>query len=151
MSQYHLSAFFFFFFQAEDGIRDLTVTGVQTCALPICFASLLRGTDRIRNIDSGRIALWPRSRPSNSRAGGPKHRRVGDDLPLHLQGNVAPLCPASVHVRASLEIANADCRAHAGVVEPFQMVDQILTGEESLGHRTFHDVLESVVAMQVDE
>src|SRR2546427_10179233 len=26
---------FFFFFQAEDGIRDLTVTGVQTCALPI--------------------------------------------------------------------------------------------------------------------
>src|SRR5689334_24085454 len=28
--------FFFFFFQAEDGIRDGTVTGVQTCALPIC-------------------------------------------------------------------------------------------------------------------
>src|SRR3989475_7051902 len=28
---------FFFFFQAEDGIRDLTVTGVQTCALPISF------------------------------------------------------------------------------------------------------------------
>src|SRR5688572_32441014 len=27
---------FCFFFQAEDGIRDLTVTGVQTCALPIC-------------------------------------------------------------------------------------------------------------------
>src|SRR5688572_30866104 len=27
--------FCFFFFQAEDGIRDLTVTGVQTCALPI--------------------------------------------------------------------------------------------------------------------
>src|SRR5256886_4137111 len=30
---------FFFFFQAEDGIRDLTVTGVQTCALPI-FSSI---------------------------------------------------------------------------------------------------------------
>src|ERR1039457_3594733 len=33
---------FFFFFQAEDGIRDYKVTGVQTCALPIyvpsCFA-----------------------------------------------------------------------------------------------------------------
>src|SRR5207249_5194723 len=27
--------FFFFFFQAEDGIRDRNVTGVQTCALPI--------------------------------------------------------------------------------------------------------------------
>src|SRR2546429_7327835 len=26
----------FFFFQAEDGIRDVAVTGVQTCALPIC-------------------------------------------------------------------------------------------------------------------
>src|SRR3989441_3325126 len=28
--------FYFFFFQAEDGIRDKLVTGVQTCALPIC-------------------------------------------------------------------------------------------------------------------
>src|SRR5256885_9489981 len=28
--------FLFFFFQAEDGIRDYKVTGVQTCALPIC-------------------------------------------------------------------------------------------------------------------
>src|SRR5205085_3889720 len=28
-----------FFFQAEDGIRDLTVTGVQTCALPISVVS----------------------------------------------------------------------------------------------------------------
>src|SRR5208337_5319806 len=27
---------YFFFFQAEDGIRDTSVTGVQTCALPIC-------------------------------------------------------------------------------------------------------------------
>src|SRR2546422_9623022 len=32
-----LSSLFFFFFQAEDGIRDVAVTGVQTCALPICF------------------------------------------------------------------------------------------------------------------
>src|SRR5258708_8159840 len=30
----------FFFFQAEDGIRDDLVTGVQTCALPICTAEL---------------------------------------------------------------------------------------------------------------
>src|SRR3989442_3992070 len=31
-----LEVFWFFFFQAEDGIRDADVTGVQTCALPIC-------------------------------------------------------------------------------------------------------------------
>src|SRR2546422_7264196 len=31
---------FFFFFQAEDGIRDVAVTGVQTCALPICHDHL---------------------------------------------------------------------------------------------------------------
>src|SRR2546429_314814 len=30
-----LCGHFFFFFQAEDGIRDVAVTGVQTCALPI--------------------------------------------------------------------------------------------------------------------
>src|SRR5260221_1372143 len=32
-----IGLFFFFFFQAEDGIRDHCVTGVQTCALPILF------------------------------------------------------------------------------------------------------------------
>src|SRR3712207_5803426 len=34
-----------FFFQAEDGIRDIGVTGVQTCALPICVATIA-GNDR---------------------------------------------------------------------------------------------------------
>src|SRR5205807_5417362 len=34
-----VEAFFFFFFQAEDGIRDYKVTGVQTCALPILAGS----------------------------------------------------------------------------------------------------------------
>src|SRR3712207_7710237 len=29
-----------FFFQAEDGIRDIGVTGVQTCALPICWLAI---------------------------------------------------------------------------------------------------------------
>src|SRR2546425_5273788 len=33
---YRCVSLFFFFFQAEDGIRDKLVTGVQTCALPIC-------------------------------------------------------------------------------------------------------------------
>src|SRR5436189_5132698 len=34
---------FFFFFQAEDGIRDTSVTGVQTCALPISCPMLAEG------------------------------------------------------------------------------------------------------------
>src|SRR5215204_6583266 len=37
---------FFFFFQAEDGIRDHCVTGVQTCALPISWATAVR-LDRV--------------------------------------------------------------------------------------------------------
>src|SRR5207302_5635879 len=61
--------FFFFFFQAEDGIRDFHVTGVQTCALPICqlagqaagvhrrlapgeFAGLARGLASARRVDA---------------------------------------------------------------------------------------------------
>src|SRR2546430_8865438 len=38
---------FLFFFQAEDGIRDLTVTGVQTCALPICEGRTIRDLERL--------------------------------------------------------------------------------------------------------
>src|SRR5436309_11743645 len=37
---------FFFFFQAEDGIRDFHVTGVQTCALPISSLRRERASDR---------------------------------------------------------------------------------------------------------
>src|SRR5215467_7095541 len=37
--------FFFFFFQAEDGIRDYKVTGVQTCALPICAGTAIYWND----------------------------------------------------------------------------------------------------------
>src|SRR5437762_1428071 len=37
-----------FFFQAEDGIRATSVTGVQTCALPICAAKGPAGTNAIR-------------------------------------------------------------------------------------------------------
>src|SRR6516164_3425123 len=39
-----MNKMFVFFFQAEDGIRDGTVTGVQTCALPICLPDW-SGTD----------------------------------------------------------------------------------------------------------
>src|SRR2546430_11028313 len=43
--------FIFFFFQAEDGIRDLTVTGVQTCALPIF-------EQQQYPMPQGRLARW---------------------------------------------------------------------------------------------
>src|SRR2546430_6352712 len=41
------SVYIFFFFQAEDGIRDLTVTGVQTCALPILIDPPERAADQL--------------------------------------------------------------------------------------------------------
>src|SRR2546426_12661630 len=51
----------FFFFQAEDGIRDYKVTGVQTCALPICRVPLM-----------GRVST---RRPSSTH-----RKRSGDEL-----------------------------------------------------------------------
>src|SRR5206468_5313296 len=56
---------FFFFFQAEDGIRDLIVTGVQTCALPIsaelavgrAHALQLTALDGKQHILRGLVAL----------------------------------------------------------------------------------------------
>src|SRR5690606_24955743 len=47
---------FFFFFQAEDGIRDFHVTGVQTCALPIYFHLVL--PPRYNTNLSGRVELY---------------------------------------------------------------------------------------------
>src|SRR2546430_13358588 len=70
----------FFFFQAEDGIRDLTVTGVQTCALPIS------------TVRDGRAAGVAGAR---CLGGHPVHRRVDAPLPRLLAGRV----PAPRHAR----------------------------------------------------
>src|SRR5947207_8973236 len=62
-----LPSVFFFFFQAEDGIRDHCVTGVQTCALPISLHAQHHhdGEDRTpRSESAGRIrGGLPRSDP----------------------------------------------------------------------------------------
>src|SRR6266511_1084416 len=56
---------FFFFFQAEDGIRDFHVTGVQTCALPILltfsvgFGPAIPGLSFKRGETTYKIALLP--------------------------------------------------------------------------------------------
>src|SRR2546430_11477873 len=59
---------FDFFFQAEDGIRYLTVTGVQTCALPIFLASFGDRSDgrRVQRISAVRPALSSRFRVSST-------------------------------------------------------------------------------------
>src|SRR5574344_2554248 len=53
---------FFFFFQAEDGIRDDLVTGVQTCALPIyswgASVVIAGALFKLTHIDGADIMLW---------------------------------------------------------------------------------------------
>src|SRR2546430_12189347 len=73
----------FFFFQAEDGIRDLTVTGVQTCALPISLAALLallalaRGlTALARRLPRARGLAWRHGLAALQRPGGHAPRVV---------------------------------------------------------------------------
>src|SRR5256886_3705486 len=76
-----VSAYLFFFFQAEDGIRDLTVTGVQTCALPICRSAGCRrrsGRSRRNRAHRDRAAA-PRARAASrcrQRASRKRYRRA---------------------------------------------------------------------------
>src|SRR5207237_6144146 len=78
---YFFLLFFFFFFQAEDGIRDSSVTGVQTCALPIYGAA--RPRRLLRDVDRGarcRSDLRTRRAPRDCRQ--PRRseeRRVGKE------------------------------------------------------------------------
>src|SRR2546429_4101168 len=58
--------FYVFFFQAEDGIRDVAVTGVQTCALPISPAM----ARSITPCHLARSSGWTR-RSRSSQVGGP--------------------------------------------------------------------------------
>src|SRR5229473_7134583 len=53
---------FFFFFQAEDGIRDKLVTGVQTCALPILISVRAKPSIMKRSVGwaKARCSAYPR-------------------------------------------------------------------------------------------
>src|SRR5699024_11586996 len=54
-----LLTIYFFFFQAEDGIRDRNVTGVQTCALPICHMTLTFYDLHSKLMSYGQILVLP--------------------------------------------------------------------------------------------
>src|SRR2546429_6865225 len=69
---------FFFFFQAEDGIRDLAVTGVQTCALPISLEEVQAIVD-----ESHRMGLKVACH-TYGREGMRSCIQAGVDLPMHL-------------------------------------------------------------------
>src|SRR5690349_25137666 len=79
---------FFFFFRAEDGIRDLYVTGVQTCALPIFQKRKLRNSRSPRRYASTTDhpgVVWRRPKHLCQNARGAKfhsrseERRVGKE------------------------------------------------------------------------
>src|SRR5207244_8856275 len=53
----------FFFFQAEDGIRDDLVTGVQTCALPILRAARILGSNSLKQPESKACLIRSLARP----------------------------------------------------------------------------------------
>src|SRR5205809_6708748 len=67
-----------FFFQAEDGIRDVAVTGVQTCALPICPHPFIRsfepGEDWFYSYETKETYEGPELAP-------PQHHPVGQGVP----------------------------------------------------------------------
>src|SRR6266478_1989090 len=96
--------FFFFFFQAEDGIRDLTVTGVQTCALPISVKVSHCGTERISGVASptnGANAstefVVPRSIPIEKRALAIVKSLPGG--PALFRADLAPDFPSAIGIR----------------------------------------------------
>src|SRR5256885_4112960 len=68
---------FFFFFQAEDGIRDYKVTGVQTCALPILvaveFLDAFGGGEQADDADVLRPRLLQPIDRRDRRVGGREH------------------------------------------------------------------------------
>src|SRR5699024_12040698 len=68
-----------FFFQAEDGIRDRNVTGVQTCALPICGGSI----GHVNNF--GMLEVGPQSAGATP---GPASYGKGGELPTVTDANL---------------------------------------------------------------
>src|SRR5690349_24817677 len=92
---------FFFFFQAEDGIRDLYVTGVQTCALPISRRGPGRTGGPPRAALPGRRTRGPARRRGAAAARRSEERRVGKECrsrwsAYHQKKNVSTIPTAAL-------------------------------------------------------
>src|SRR2546430_9822178 len=90
----------FFFFQAEDGIRDLTVTGVQTCALPIW--------SRERHLCFGRRVLRDAHGPTPPRG---DHRRRATDPASAASTRPGELAPPGRVSRSEERRVGKECRS----------------------------------------
>src|SRR2546430_16440720 len=93
----------FFFFQAEDGIRDLTVTGVQTCALPISPIPEESSSPLISPEESVAPPPAPEQTPSASPA---RSARISF-VPPPLEGTISL---GIFDANGKLEIGRASCR-----------------------------------------
>src|SRR2546428_1766826 len=123
----------FFFFQAEDGIRYLIVTGVQTCALPIFAGWRGLGYDSvpsahwvvvdgaIKKIASGNVPKLPDGQP----------RQGGDlmtvatfgDFELTWEWKVTPGANSGVKYNVSEELSMAQAPNHAALGFEYQILD----------------------------
>src|SRR5437762_11382676 len=74
----------FFFFQAEDGIRDTSVTGVQTCALPIFLHRLLVDAQDACELDENVNACSVEERQHVTRRALQKHVGCGQNLATYV-------------------------------------------------------------------
>src|SRR3712207_7036741 len=95
---------FYFFFQAEDGIRDIGVTGAQTCALPICSPAFLLTADIGRRPGTRDMRpAWPATRQPPGR---PPRQRAG----TRPEENLTSTTPGENRLAAARQIGRASCR-----------------------------------------
>src|SRR5256884_1060581 len=99
-----------FFFQAEDGIRDVAVTGVQTCALPISTAGYRRLRGRARGT-SGAASFEATGK--TCAAGSCKARDTNSGQAGLANSGQAGLANGGQACSASASKAGADCSGEA--------------------------------------
>src|SRR5690606_308641 len=122
---YEYSNRFVFFFQAEDGIRDFHVTGVQTCALPIFESELVDlepeearellestgqtepGLDRLASVGFSTLGL------QTYLTAGPKESRAGT-IP---QGATAPEAAGEIHTHSQRGLLKAEIVSYDDLME----------------------------------
>src|SRR6266850_122631 len=124
---------FVFFFQAEDGIRDYKVTGVQTCALPISASS---GVARVAGHDVFRESMEVR-------------RRIGylpESVPLYTDMRVAPYLDFVAEVKG---VPRGERRRRVADVMDRCMVADVqnrLIGKLSKGYRQRVGLAQAIVS-----
>src|SRR2546426_7327491 len=120
----------FFFFQAEDGIRDYKVTGVQTCALPISVELITKGKAYVDSLSAEEIRQYRGTLTEPGKNSPYRNRSVEESRDLFARMRAGEFKDGTHVLRAKIDMASPNVNMRDPTMYRIRHVAHYRTGDQ---------------------